>query len=66
LEQADTQLAHGGRIGTYFLHERKKEESQLSKVMKDSSKTCIEQCNGLMSQVIKNVLFNFIKDQPKA
>lgn len=61
LEQAETQLAHSGRIGSYFVHEKKKEESQLSKVTKDSSKTSIEQVNGLMSQVIKNVLFNMNK-----
>jgi COP9 signalosome complex subunit 5 len=60
LEQAETQLAHSGRIGTYLMHEKKKEESQLSKIMKDSCKVSIDQCNGLMSQVIKNVLFNLV------
>jgi COP9 signalosome complex subunit 5 len=60
LEQAEAQLAHAGRVGTYFLHEKKKEESQLSKIMKDGCKVSIDQCNGLMSQVIKNVLFNSV------
>jgi COP9 signalosome complex subunit 5 len=58
LEQAETQLAHSGRVGSFLLGDKAKEESQLSKVSKDSSKTSIEQVNGLMSQVIKHSLFN--------
>jgi len=56
LEQAENQLAHSGRMGAGFFD--KKEESKLSKVTKDSTKTTIEHVHGLMSQVIKDVLFN--------
>ncbi|CAG8487724.1 2776_t:CDS:2 [Acaulospora morrowiae] len=34
------------------------EESPLSKVTKDSTKITVEACHGLISQVLKNVLFN--------
>lgn len=60
LEQAETQLQHSGRMGGgLFFPEKKKEESQLAKVTKDSNKTAIEQVHGLMTQVIKDNLFNF-------
>jgi len=62
LEQAETQLAHSGRMGGYLLSDKKKDESQLSKLTKDSTKTTIEQVHGLMSQVMKDVLFNLNKD----
>eukprot|EP01121_Diplochlamys_sp_Union-15-3_P004424 TRINITY_DN1455_c0_g1_i1.p1 TRINITY_DN1455_c0_g1~~TRINITY_DN1455_c0_g1_i1.p1 ORF type:complete len:337 (+),score=69.38 TRINITY_DN1455_c0_g1_i1:105-1115(+) len=58
LEQAENQLSHSNRMGGMFLPDKKKEESQLSKLTKDSAKTTIEQVHGLMSQVIKHVLFN--------
>lgn len=36
LEQAETQLAHAGRSSSYFLpSDKKKEESQLTKITKD-------------------------------
>lgn len=35
LEQAETQLAHSGRMGGFFMPEKKKEESQLSKLTRD-------------------------------
>jgi len=57
LENAESQLAHSGRMGAYFT-ERKKEESQLAKITKDSSKTTIEQVHGLITQVMKDFLFN--------
>lgn len=61
LEQlAESQV---GRIGGYFPsgdHD-KKEEGKLTKASKDSSKTTIEAIHGLMSQVIKNTLFNQVK-----
>lgn len=58
LEQAESQLAHSGRMGGYFLPEKKKEESQLTKISRDSIKTTLEQANGMMSEVMKDVLFN--------
>jgi len=58
LEQAESQLAHSGRMGGYFLPEKKKEESQLTKISRDSIKTTLEQANGMMSEVLKDVLFN--------
>jgi len=62
LEQAETQLQHSGRMGyNFFASDKKKEESQLSKLTKDATKTTMEQVHGLMSQVIKDVLFNVKK-----
>lgn len=59
LEQADTQLAHAGRASSYFLpSDKKKEESQLSKVTKDSIKVTLEQATGMMSEVTKDLIFN--------
>jgi len=58
LEQAETQLAHSGRMGGYFMPEKKKDESQLSKLAKDSSKVALEQVTAVMTQVMKDNLFN--------
>jgi len=58
LEQAETQLAHSGRMGGFFVAE-KKEDSQLSKITKDSSKVALEQVTGVMTQVMKDNIFNF-------
>jgi len=59
LEQAESQLAHGGRVGSYFFHpEKKKEESQLTKISRDSVKTTLEQAQGMMAEVMKDILFN--------
>jgi len=59
LEQAETQLSHSGRMGGYFMiSEKKKEDSQLGKLSKDSSKVAIEQVTGVMNQVLKDSLFN--------
>jgi COP9 signalosome complex subunit 5 len=52
----ESSLSQGGR-SAYF-GSKKKEESQLSKICKDSTKITLEQIQGLMSQVIKNSLFN--------
>lgn len=41
-----------------FGQENLKEESQLSKLAKDSSKVGIEHVNGIITQVIKHTLFN--------
>jgi len=58
LEQAETQLAHSGRMGGFFVPEKKKDDSQLSKITKDSSKVALEQVTGVMTQVMKDNLFN--------
>jgi len=60
LEQAETQLSHSGRMGGYFMisEKKKKEDSQLGKLSKDSSKVAIEQVTGVMNQVLKDSLFN--------
>jgi len=64
LEQAETQLAHSGRMGGFFIPEKKKEDSQLSKITKDSSKVAIEQITGVMTQVMKDNLFNIKVNSP--
>jgi len=58
LEQAETQLSHSGRMGGFFMPEKKKEDSQISKITKDSSKVALEQVTGVMTQVMKDNLFN--------
>jgi COP9 signalosome complex subunit 5 len=58
LEQAESQLAHSGRLGGYFVPDKKKEESQLTKIARDSIKTTLEQAHGMMAEVMKDVLFN--------
>jgi COP9 signalosome complex subunit 5 len=85
LEQAEGQLAHSGRMGGGLMPERKKEESPLAKITKDTCaapppqflppaplvvvvsrrlsrgdriRTSTEQIHGLMSQVMKDILFN--------
>jgi len=58
LEQAETALSHSGRMGGFFMAEKKKEESQISKLSKDSSKVALEQVTGVMTQVMKDNLFN--------
>eukprot|EP01129_Flabellula_baltica_P003088 TRINITY_DN12936_c0_g1_i1.p1 TRINITY_DN12936_c0_g1~~TRINITY_DN12936_c0_g1_i1.p1 ORF type:complete len:330 (-),score=74.20 TRINITY_DN12936_c0_g1_i1:47-1036(-) len=56
LDKAESKLGHS-RMGSYFL-EKKKEDSQMETVMKDSSKSAIEQVQSITSQVIKYNLFN--------
>jgi len=60
IEQAEGQLSHMRGGGSYLgASERgKKEDTQLRKIVKDSSKLCREHLQGLMSQVSKEVLFN--------
>eukprot|EP00850_Spirogloea_muscicola_P011001 SM000066S20476 [mRNA] locus=s66:582301:584588:- [translate_table: standard] len=62
LEQAESHLGHSSRIGGFFMppQKKKEEESQLAKITRDSSKMTVEQVHGLMSQVIKDVLFNSV------
>lgn len=66
LEQADNQLAHT-RSGSFFVpsQRKKEEESQLAKITRDSSKITVEQVHGLMSQVIKDMLFNSVRQSGK-
>lgn len=56
LDGVESSLSHGGRMA--YFSGKKKEESQLSKVARDSTKITLEQVQGLMTQVIKNALFN--------
>jgi len=55
MDQAETQLAHSSRTG---FSDKKKDESQLSKLTKDSTKVALEQVTATMTQVIKDNLFN--------
>ncbi|OIV96526.1 hypothetical protein TanjilG_07918 [Lupinus angustifolius] len=59
LEQAENQLAHS-RFGSLIspAPRKKEEESPLAKITRDSAKITVEQVHGLMSQVIKDILFN--------
>ncbi|XXG64458.1 hypothetical protein AAC387_Pa05g2409 [Persea americana] len=67
LEQAENQLSHS-RMGSFlvFPQKKKEEESQLAKITRDSSKITVEQVHGLMSQVIKHVLFNSVHQSTQA
>ncbi|CAI7788033.1 unnamed protein product [Closterium sp. NIES-54] len=62
LEQAEGQLAHSGRIGGFLMppQRRKEEESPLSRSTRDSTRITVEQLHGLMSQVMKDLLFNSV------
>ncbi|KAG2320965.1 hypothetical protein Bca52824_014178 [Brassica carinata] len=59
LDQAESQLVQswfGGKPAS--LHKKKKDEPPLAKISRDSAKITVEQVHGLMSQVIKDILFN--------
>ncbi|KEH17814.1 hypothetical protein MTR_8g006645 [Medicago truncatula] len=43
-----------------------KEESPLAKITRDSAKITVEQVHGLMSQVIKDILFNSVHQANKS
>ncbi|KAF5196159.1 Cop9 signalosome complex subunit [Thalictrum thalictroides] len=60
LEQAENQLHT--RLGSIIMpaQRKKEEDSPLAKISRDSSKITVEQVHGLMSQVIKDVLFNSV------
>ncbi|KAI9281436.1 Mov34/MPN/PAD-1 family protein [Umbelopsis sp. AD052] len=58
LEQAESGLQ--SRMA-YFGDRRKGEESQLSKATKDSSKISVEAAHGLISQVLKHLVFNQVR-----
>merc|ERR1712228_244775 len=56
LEEAEDQI---GRPGTFALNsDHKKNEEKLAKACKDNIKTTMESLTGLMSQVLKDRLFN--------
>ncbi|KAG8636464.1 COP9 signalosome complex subunit 5a isoform X2 [Manihot esculenta] len=62
LEQAENQLAHSHFGPLIAPPQRKKEEEPpLAKLTRDSAKITVEQVHGLMSQVIKDILFNSIR-----
>jgi len=64
LEQAETQLAHSGRMHGFFMVSdqrkgaRPSEESPLVKIVKDASKIATEQINGIITQLVKDAAFN--------
>ncbi|GFR58721.1 COP9 signalosome complex subunit 5 [Elysia marginata] len=62
LEQSESQLGRGGLIGTDA--QDKKTEDKLTKATKDGCKTTMEVLQGLMSQVIKDRLFNQVHRKP--
>lgn len=66
LEQAENQLSHS-RYGPLIAppQRRKEEDSQLAKITRDSAKITVEQVHGLMSQVIKDILFNSVRQSTK-
>ncbi|ERN07349.1 COP9 signalosome complex subunit 5b [Amborella trichopoda] len=61
LEQAENHLSHS-RMGSFLVPplRKKEDDSQLAKITRDSSKITVEQVHGLMSQVIKDTLFNSV------
>ncbi|KAI8812795.1 JAB1/Mov34/MPN/PAD-1 ubiquitin protease-domain-containing protein [Cladochytrium replicatum] len=60
VEQAEAGISQNrfGGGGSFFSEKKKGEESLLSKVAKDSNKITVEAAHGLMTQVLKNSLFN--------
>ncbi|CAO3608883.1 unnamed protein product [Cunninghamella echinulata] len=60
LTQKISQTNYGmiGRMGGYHGDRKKNDQSELSKVTKDSSKITTEAMHGLISQVLKDLLFN--------
>ena len=66
LEQAEQQLTHGGhhRMAMQGGAEKKAEEP-LARVCKDCTKLATEQGHGLISLVMKDILFNFKAEAPK-
>ena len=64
IDGVESSLSHGARMAYFSGNSKKKEESQLSKISKDSTKITLEQIQGLISQVIKMELFNGDFDKP--
>ncbi|XP_059461605.1 COP9 signalosome complex subunit 5a-like [Corylus avellana] len=67
LEQAENQLSHS-RFGPLLAPppRKKEEESQLAKITRDSAKITVEQVHGLMSQVLKDILFNSVRQSNRS
>ncbi|XP_047319291.1 COP9 signalosome complex subunit 5b-like isoform X2 [Impatiens glandulifera] len=63
LEQAENYLSHlrFGPLITLSFSRKKEEENELAKITKDNAKITVEQIHKLMSQVIKNILFNSVR-----
>ncbi|XP_047325805.1 COP9 signalosome complex subunit 5b-like [Impatiens glandulifera] len=63
LEQAENHLSHSrfGPLITPSSSRKKEEENELAKITRDSAKITVEQIHGLMSQVIKDILFNSVR-----
>nr|XP_011459046.1 PREDICTED: COP9 signalosome complex subunit 5a-like isoform X1 [Fragaria vesca subsp. vesca] len=68
LEQAENHLSHSrfGPLVTPTQRKKDQEESQLAKITRDSAKITVEQVHGLMSQVIKDILFNSVQQSNKS
>lgn len=58
LEQADRQIIRGGNYSMGLDPHEKRLEDKLSKSTKDCCKTTIESIHGLISQILKDDLFN--------
>jgi COP9 signalosome complex subunit 5 len=62
LEQVEGSISHAGRLGGLFvMSERKKQNlSQLSKISQDGCKIATEQIQSMLSQTLKETLFNSV------
>lgn len=63
MEKAENEIGRGAKFGGGFsmpgdTKKEKKEETQLAKINKDSVKLSVEVLNGVMSQIVKDSLFN--------
>ncbi|KAI8855082.1 JAB1/Mov34/MPN/PAD-1 ubiquitin protease-domain-containing protein [Chytridium lagenaria] len=58
IEQADGSLSQNSRMGMAYSDKKKGEASALSKVTKDSVKISVEANHALLSQVLKQIVFN--------
>merc|ERR1712072_1394925 len=60
LEQVEGSISHAGRLGGLFvMSERKKQNlTQLSKISQDGCKIATEQIQSMLSQTLKETLFN--------
>ena len=58
--KVESSIAHSGRLGGLFLmSDRKKQNlSQLSKIAQDGCKVATEQVHSMLTQVLKDRLFN--------
>jgi COP9 signalosome complex subunit 5 len=65
LEQTELQLARGGGFIMSMDPHEKRNEDKLSKATKDCCKTTIESIHGLMSQIIKDNLFNKVNSSSR-